>query len=233
MSNSSSEGAAVRRSFERTPAHLVKQAAEFQAAILADVAGRRGALHGRIAPVHPSMKVAGPALTVAVRPGDHLMIHAALAIAQPGDVLVVDGKGDLAAALMGAIMMNQCKAIGLAGVVIDGAVRDYDDLCALGFPVFAAGLNPNGPTKNIAGRLNWPISIGGVSVSPGDLVVGDADGVLVLERERVAGLIEPAKKKVTDEAARIDGIRSGRQLRPGWLDAALRAANVIGEGETL
>lgn len=223
----------IRRAFDRTPSDLVKKAAQFQAAILADVNGRRGALHGAISPLHPTMKLCGTALTVDVRPGDNLMIHAALAIAQPGDVLVVDGKGDLSSALMGAIMMNQSKAIGLAGVVIDGAVRDYDDLCALGFPVFARGLNPNGPTKNIAGRLNWPVSLGGVSVNPGDLIVGDADGVVVIEREKVESILVAAAKKVADEAARIEGIRSGQQLRPSWLDGTLRAAKVIGEGEVL
>jgi RraA family protein len=130
------------------------------------------------------MKLAGPAITIEVRSGDNLMIHAALAITKPGDVLVIDGKGDLGSALMGALMMNQCKAMGLAGVVVDGAVRDIEELQALGFPVFAAGSCPNGPTKNIPGRVNWPISAGGATVCPGDLIVGDADGVVAIERDR-------------------------------------------------
>jgi len=115
-----------RRDFERVTPDVVRRAAEFQAAILADVAGRRGTLNGRIAALSHDMKVAGPALTIEVRPGDNLMIHAAMAIAKPGDVLVIDGKGDRTCALMGAIMINQCKAIGIAGVVMDGAARDLD-----------------------------------------------------------------------------------------------------------
>jgi RraA family protein len=223
----------VRRDITRVSPEIVSRAGEFQAAILADVNGRRGALHGRIAAVSPSMKVAGPAITVEVRPGDNLMIHAALAIAQPGDVLVIDGKGDQSSALMGAIMMNQAKAMDLAGVVKDGAVRDVLELRELGFPVFAVGTNPNGPTKFIPGRVNWPVSVGGVNVNPGDLVVGDADGVVVIEREKAQSLMEPAAKKVADETKRIQGILRKEQLRPTWLDGALRAAGVLKEGETL
>lgn len=223
----------VVRDFERVAPAVVEQAARFPSSILADVAGRRGALHGRIAPLSPSMRFAGPALTVEVRPGDNLMIHAALALARPGDVIVVDGKGDLSSALMGEIMSQQAVALGVAAVVIDGAVRDSEAIRELGFPMFAAGLNPNGPTKNVAGRLNHPVSIGGVTVRPGDLVVGDADGVTVIEREKAAAMLPLAAEKVAAETRRIADIKSRKALRPGWLDGALRAAGVIQEGESL
>lgn len=223
----------IRREFERVSPQVVRKASEFQAAILADVAGRRGTLHGRISALVPTMQVAGPAFTVEVRPGDNLMIHAAMTMAQPGDVLVIDGKGDQTCALMGAIMINACKALKLAGVVIDAAVRDSLELRELGFPVFSAGTNPNGPTKFVPGRINWPVSVGGVAVRPGDLVVGDADGVVVVEREKAESLLALARKKVGDETARIDGIRAGKDLRPKWLEDALRAAGVIKEGEAL
>lgn len=223
----------VIRDFERVDPGIVDEAAQFPSSILADVAGRRGALHGRIAPLAPTMKFAGPALTVELRPGDNLMIHAAMAIAKPGDVIVVDGKGDLSSALMGEIMCQQCAAIGVAAVVIDGAVRDSEAIRALGLPMYAAGLNPNGPTKNVAGRLNHPISIGGVAVRPGDLVVGDADGVTVIEREKAAAMLPLAAEKVAAETQRIADIKSRKLLRPAWLDGALRAAGVIKQGETL
>jgi 4-hydroxy-4-methyl-2-oxoglutarate aldolase len=223
----------VIRDFERVDARIVDQAAQFPSSIFADVAGRRGALHGRITPLSPTMRFAGPALTVEVRPGDNLMIHAAMAIAKPGDVIVVDGKGDLTSALMGEIMCQQCVAIGVAAVVIDGAVRDSEAIRELGFPMFAAGLNPNGPTKSIAGRVNHPISIGGVSIRAGDLVVGDADGVTVIEREKAAAMLPLAAEKVAAETKRIADIKSRKALRPGWLDGALRAAGVIKEGESL
>jgi len=223
----------VIRTIERVSADTVAQAAKFPSSILADVAGRRGALSGRIAPLAPSMRFAGPAITVEVRPGDNLMIHAAMAIAQPGDVILVDGKGDLSCALMGEIMSQQCVALGVAGVVIDGAVRDSEAIRELGFAMYAAGLNPNGPTKSVSGRLNHPISIGGVTVHPGDLVVGDADGVTVIERNKAAAMLPLAVAKVAAETKRIADIRSRKALRPAWLDGALRAAGVIADGETL
>ena len=222
----------VRRDFERVSPAVVAEAAKYQAAILADVAGRRGTLNA-VAPLDAAMRIAGPAFTIEVRAGDNLMIHAAMTMAKPGDVLVIDGKGDTSCALMGALMINACKVLQLGGIVIDGAVRDTDELLELGFPVFAAGVNPNGPTKFIPGRINWPISAGGVAVCPGDLVVGDADGVVVVEREKAASLLSLAAKKVADEGKRMDDILAKRALKPGWLDGALRAAGVLKEGESL
>jgi 4-hydroxy-4-methyl-2-oxoglutarate aldolase len=223
----------IRRDIERVPPEVVQQAASFAASILADVAGRRGTLDGRIGPLSPGMRLAGPAFTVEVRHGDNLMIHAAMALARPGDVLVIDGKGDRTAALMGSIMINACKKLGLAGVVIDGSVRDTEELRELGFPVYATGANPNGPTKFIPGRINWPVSCGGVAVRPGDLVVGDADGVVVIEREKAPSLLEAAGRKVAEERKRLDDIAAGRDIRPKWLDGALRAAGVLKDGESL
>ena len=222
----------IRRDFARVSADVVKRAGNFQAAILADVAGRRGTMSGRIAPVSPEMKCAGPAFTIEVRPGDNLMIHAAMTIAKPGDILVIDGKGDRTCALMGAIMINACKQLKLGGVVIDAAIRDSLELRELGFPVFAVGANPNGPTKFVPGRMNWPISCGGIGVAPGDLIVGDADGVVVVEREKAASLLDAAQKKVDDETARIAAIKQGKDLRPKWLEGSLRAAGLLKEGET-
>ena len=224
---------ALRRDFERVPPALVAQASAFAASILADVAGRRGTLDGRITPLTRSTRLAGPAFTIEVRPGDNLMIHAAMALAQPGDVLVVDGKGDRSCALMGAIMATACKKLGLGGIVLDGAHRDTEDLLALDFPVYSVGSNPNGPTKRVPGRINWPISCGGVTVNPGDLVVGDGDGVVVIERGEVASLLTPSAHKVTEERVRIEEIASGRNLRPSWLDGAFRAAGLLQDEETL
>jgi RraA family protein len=223
----------IRRDFERIAPEIVGKASQFAASILADVAGRRGTLDGRVAALAPSMRLAGPAFTVEVRAGDNLMIHAAMALARPGDVLVVDGKGDRSCALMGSIMINACKKLGLAGVVIDAAVRDTEELRELGFPVYATGANPNGPTKFVPGRINWPISCGGVAINPGDLIVGDADGVVVVERQKAESLLNLAAKKVADEQVRLGDIAAGKNLRPKWLEGSLRAAGVLKEGETL
>ena len=229
----STELADIRRDFHRVDAATVSATAAYASSILADVAGRRGAMHGRIAALSPAMRVCGPAFTIEVRPGDNLMIHAAMAMARPGDVLVIDGKADRSCALMGSIMLNACKKLGLAGVVLDASIRDTEELVELGFPVWSVGANPNGPTKFVPGRINWPVSCGGVTVNPGDLVVGDADGVVVIERDKAASLLPLAASKVADERQRVADITAGRAIRPKWLEASLRAAGVLKDGETL
>ena len=223
----------IRRDFERVSPDVVQSASKFAASILADVAGRRGTVDGRIQPLTHATRLAGPAFTIEIRPGDNLMIHAAMAMAKPGDILMIDGKADRNCALMGSIMLNACKKLGLGGVVIDGAHRDTEELLELGFPVYSMGANPNGPTKYVPGRINWPISCGGVAVSAGDLVVGDADGVVVIEREKAEAMLELAVKKVADEKQRIADIVSGKSIRPKWLEGSLRAAGVLKLGETL
>jgi RraA family protein len=222
----------ICRSIERVPAALVEAARKFQASILADVGGRRGTLGGRIQPLSRNMKLAGPAFTVEVRPGDNLMIHAALVLAQPGDVIVVDGKGELSCALTGALMAAHAEKAGIAGFVIDGAVRDTED-CAKGrFPIFAAGANPNGPLKNSGGRINWPVSLAGTTVNPGDLIVGDADGVVVVPREMAAEIVGAAQAKVDAEAERMKAIGRG-ELVQGWVAEGLKSVGVLGKNEKL
>jgi 4-hydroxy-4-methyl-2-oxoglutarate aldolase len=222
----------IRRTIDRVSADLVEAARKFQASILADVAGRRGTLGGRIQPLSRDMKVAGPAFTVEVRPGDNLMIHAALALAKPGDVIVVDGKGDLSCALTGALMAAHAEKAGIAGFVIDGAVRDTED-CAKGrFPIFAAGANPNGPLKNSGGRINWPVSLAGTTVNPGDLVVGDADGVVVLPKEVAAEVVRGAQAKVDGENERMKQIGRGELVQP-WVAEGLKAVGVLGKNDKL
>jgi len=222
----------IRRTIDRVPAALVEAARKFQASILADVGGRRGTLGGRIQPLSKSMKVAGPAFTVEVRPGDNLMIHAALNLAKPGDVIVVDGKGDLSCALTGALMAAHAQKAGIAGFVIDAAVRDTDDCAKGSFPIFAAGCNPNGPLKNSGGRINWPVSLAGTTVNPGDLIVGDADGVVVVPRETAAEIIRAAQAKVDSEDQRFAAIGRG-ELKQAWVAESLKSVGVLGKDEAL
>jgi len=222
----------IIKNFDRVPADIVAQAAQYQPAILADVAGRRGALHGRIKALRSRMKFAGTAFTVEVRPGDNLMIHAAMALARPGDVLVIDGKGDQTSALMGTIMMTACRQLGLAAVVIDGAVRDSLEIDEMDYPVFSVGTNPNGPTKQAGGRIGHPVTVGGVTVNPGDFISGDGDGVVVVEREKIESLLPLAAHKVAAEAKRIAQIKEGKTSAP-WLNESLVAAGVLQAGESL
>lgn len=211
--------------FDRVLPSQVERARKFQASILCDVAGRRGAMNARIQALHPGMKVCGPAFTVEIRPGDNLMFHVALAIARPGDVLVVDGKADQTCAVFGELMVAQAVAAGLGGLVVDAPARDLDVLVQGPLPVFAAGANPCGPTKGLPGKLSIPVSAGGVSVSPGDLVVGDADGVVVIPRADVENVLAAAEKKVAAERQRIDEIDAGILISP-WLGDALKQAGL-------
>ena len=227
-----SDNAPIRRNIERVPAAIVAAASKFQASILADVAGRRGTLGGGIQALSKAMKLAGPAFTVEVRPGDNLMIHAALQLARPGDVIVVDGKGDLSCALTGALMAAHAQKAGLAGFVMYGAVRDTDECARGSFPIFAAGANPNGPVKASGGRINWPISVAGSVVNPGDLLVGDADGVVVLPRELAAGIVAGAQAKVDAEEKRMKAIGRG-ELAQDWVEEGLRSVGVLGKNDKL
>jgi regulator of RNase E activity RraA len=211
--------------FPRVSQALVDRARNYQAAILCDVGGRRGTLHSRIRALAPHMKICGPAFTVEVRPGDNLMFHVALAVARPGDVIVVDGKADQTCALFGDLMVTQAEAARLAGFVVDAASRDTASLAAGSFPIFSAGTNPCGPTKGLPGRLSIPVSVGGVSVSPGDLVVGDVDGVVVIPRDEVEAVLDAADAKIAAEQQRLDEIARGELVSP-WLNAALKQAGL-------
>lgn len=216
----------INNIFTRVGKKQIEQASGVASSILADVAGRRGALDGRIKSLAPSMRLCGSAFTVEVRPGDNLMIHAALVLAQPGDVLVIDGKAGTTSALMGELMCAHAQAAGLAGVVIDGAVRDVRELRAGSFPVFACASNPNGPTRQLAGRIGHPISLGGVVVHPGDLVAGDDDGVVVVPAANLDQVLIDAEKKIDSEHKRMKDISEGRLIY-GWLEGALKEAGAL------
>ncbi|MDM0089258.1 MULTISPECIES: RraA family protein [unclassified Variovorax] len=211
--------------FDRVTPAQITRARKYQAAILCDVAGRRGTMNSRIKAIHPAMTVCGPAFTVEVRPGDNLMFHAALAVARPGDVMVVDGKADATCALFGDLMVTQAQAAGLGGFVVDAASRDTVALAAGTFPAFSLGTNPCGPTKGLSGRLSVPVSVGGVSVHPGDLVIGDVDGVVVIPRADVDAVLAAAEEKIEAEAQRIREIEEGLLVSP-WLNDALKQAGL-------
>lgn len=216
--------------FERVTPEQIERAKAYQAAILCDVAGRRGTLDSRIQAVNPAMRVVGPAFTVEVRPGDNLMFHVALAVAKPGDVIIVDGKADTTCALFGELMVTQAAAAKLGGLVVDAASRDTDVLANGAFPVFAAGRNPCGPTKSVPGTLGKPVSVGGVAVNPGDLIVGDIDGVVVIPRAQVDAVLDAAAKKVEAEKVRLQEIARGELVSP-WLNDALKSAGLPSLGK--
>jgi len=146
-----------------------------------------------------SLSLCGTALTVRVRPGDNLMIHKALTLAEPGDVIVVDGSGELSHALVGGLMRLAALARGVVGFVLDGALRDVAEWAEGELPVFARGFSHRRPSKDGPGEINVPIACAGLAVTPGDLVLGDADGVIAVSPERLPQLLVDVREKQAQE----------------------------------
>jgi regulator of RNase E activity RraA len=209
---------------------LVEALRGIPAAIVSDCLGRTVGAVG-LEPFHGdgSLALCGVALTVRVRPGDNLMIHKALTLAQPGDVIVVDGSGDVSHALVGGLMRLAALARGVAGFVIDGAIRDVAEWAEGELPVFARGHSHRGPSKDGPGEINVPIACAGLAVAPGDVVVGDADGVVAVAPSRIPQLLEDARAKLAEEEAQQLHHRASRTdpslraLDDERVDALLRA----------
>lgn len=186
-----------------------QQLAALGAATVYEAQGAIGALDSGMKPLDPATRMAGPAFTVDMRPADNLMLHYALLKARPGDVLVVDAKGFVEAGPWGDVLTAQALKLGLAGLVIHGAVRDASAIVASGFPVFCRGLSIKGTAKNQPGRVNVPVYIGDVCVSPGDYVVGDRDGIAIVVGDRVDEVIAAGLDRERKEAAMRDAIATG------------------------
>ena len=203
---------------------LARQFLQVPVANVSDCMSRMTAGGARLRPMHDGTAMAGPAFTVKTRPGDNLLIHKALKLAQPGDVIVVDAGGDLTNALIGEIMVGEAKLKGFAGIVINGAIRDSGVIRKDRFPVFAAGVTHRGPYKDGPGEINVPIAIDGMVIEPGDLVIGDDDGLLCVPYAQAEQLLAAAHHKQKIEAVMVAEIRDGTQDN-AWIDAALMRAN--------
>lgn len=172
-------------------------------------------------PRHRQGVLAGPALTVKARPGDNLMLHYALNIAEPGDVIVVDAGGDLSNALIGEMMVAYAVKRGVAGIVINGAIRDAANIGAGDFPLFAAGISHRGPYKDGPGEINVPIALDGMVIEPGDLIIGDDDGLLCVPYDHVAEVYDRAAAKHAAEEKQMRQIAEGTNDR-SWVLESLR-----------
>lgn len=195
--------------YTRPDPAAVAAIAAFGSATLHEAIGQVGAMPFPIKPIYSGMKVCGAALTVDCKPGDNLAIHAAVLGAKLGDVLVVDYKGYTEAGPFGDVLATACIAAGIRGLIIDGCVRDGASLRDMGFPVFARGLNMKGTTKNQPGSVGLPIICAGVAVAPGDAVLGDDDGVVVVPRARLAEAAKAARERDDKEAVMRDKIKAG------------------------
>lgn len=188
-----------------------------------DVMGRNAAMNPRIRLVSsPTCQMmVGPALTVKARGGDNLALHAALNLAQEGDVLVVSNEGDDTRALMGEIMMAYLRYTKkVAGIILDGPIRDIDEIGKWDFPVYATGTTPGGPYKEGPGEVNVPIACGEISVNPGDIILADPDGVVVIPRKDAPQILEDAKQFQAADVSKLEAAKNGVAKRD-WVDRAL------------
>jgi RraA family protein len=209
-----------KRRVEADPA-LVDRFRRIPVANISDVMLRLAAGGPRLRPMHTGAPMAGCALTVKTRPGDNLFVHKALDLARPGDVVVVDAGGDLTNAIIGELMSTYAASRRIAGIVLNGAIRDADTLRKNDFPVYAAGVTHRGPYKDGPGQINVPVSLDGMVVRPGDIVVGDGDGVLCIPLEQAEAICAAAQDKHAQEEQTIAAIAAGR-LDTSWIEATLK-----------
>ncbi len=194
----------------RPPKEIIERFAAFDSATVHEASGGKGALSSEIKPIDPSSRLCGPAVTVSCRPGDNLMLHKAIYVAGPGDVLVVTVGGYREAGPWGGVMTCAAQARGIAGMIIDGSVRDSRSIIEMGFPIFSRSLCIRGTTKDSLGLINYPVSIGGITVSPGDLVFGDADGVVIVARAEVEKVLASCAARVEKERVIMEELKKGR-----------------------
>jgi regulator of RNase E activity RraA len=206
----------------RVDAATIEKYRTLPVANVSDVMSRMTAGGPALRPLHASGQMSGAAFTVKTRPGDNLMLHKALLMAEPGDVIVVDAGGDLTNALVGEMMLSHAMMVGVTGVVINGAVRDYGWIKAGNFPVFAAGITHRGPYKDGPGEINVPISFGGMVIEPGDLIIGDDDGLLCVPYDRTEELYAQAKAKNEAEAKTVANTLAGKLDPKLWVEESLK-----------
>ncbi|MCL2669529.1 MAG: 4-carboxy-4-hydroxy-2-oxoadipate aldolase/oxaloacetate decarboxylase [Syntrophaceae bacterium] len=214
----------VLRNIPRPPRELVLEFLAFDTATVHEASGGKGALSSAIKPIDPLCQVCGPAVTVACRPGDNLILHKAIYVAEPGDVLLLTVGEYEEVGPWGEVMTVAAQARGIAGLVTDGSVRDSRSISDLKFPVFSKSLCIKGTTKDSLGRINHPVIVGGVQVFPGDLILGDADGVVVVARQNVGEVLAASRQRVAKEEKIKEDLRKGKStLELYGLDKILEA----------
>ena len=205
---------------------IAKEFLRLPVANVSDSMWRLTAGGSRLRPMHKSGQMAGPALTVKSRPGDNLMLHKAIDMAEPGDIIVCDAGGDLTNSLMGELMLAHAMKRGVGGFVLDGAVRDVEAFLDVNLPVFAAGVSHRGPYKDGPGEINVSVAIDGMVIEPGDLVIGDWDGVLSIPLDDVESILKKTNEKQAAEAVDMAKIEAGEWDR-SWVDKTLKDRGCI------
>jgi 4-hydroxy-4-methyl-2-oxoglutarate aldolase len=206
----------IRRKIQRPGSDVLERFKGVPPGYVVDAQGRRGAIDHVLRPIIPPGHFAGSALTVWTVPSDNLTPWAALTVAQPGDVLVIATERCEAASVVGDIYLGMAKNAGIAAVITDGLVRDIDGIEQVGLPVFARGLSPNSPFKNGPGSIGLPVSLGGLTIESGDIVVGDRNGVVVVPRLTVPGVLADLEK-VRKKEKEMDAAVTGGAKYPAWI----------------
>jgi 4-hydroxy-4-methyl-2-oxoglutarate aldolase len=199
----------IVRNISRPDPEAVKILGELGVATVHEAQGRTGLMKPFMRPIYASAKVAGPAVTVLCQSGDNLMIHAAVEVCQPGDVLVVTTESDSTDGMFGELLGTSLVAHGVLGLIIDAGVRDVSELTAMDFPVWSKAISAQGTVKSTAGSVNIPVVCAGAAVRPGDVVVGDMDGVVVVPREHAAEVAKASQARVAKEEKNRHSLRAG------------------------
>ena len=206
---------------------IVEQFKDIPASNIADCMGRSCAMSTEIKLMTKPMEkcMAGPAITVKARPGDNLMIHKSIDMAVEGDIIVISNEGDRSHSLLGEIVVALAKVKKVAGIVLDGPMRDVTPIFDLGIPVYATGATPGGPYKEGPGEINVPIACGGIAVNPGDLIIGDSDGVIVVPKHDAESLLKKAIDFSKNDNAKVQAAYNGTADR-SWVEKAMISKGV-------
>lgn len=218
-------GFRINTSFQRPDPQMLEALSAFATPTISDGLNRFNTMDPGIKPI-VSCRISGPAVTLRLRPGDNLMLHKVLGEVMPGDVLVIDTCGCTTYAVLGELIATAAFRAGLNGIVVDGGIRDIVELKAHGFPIFSRYIVPSVGDKDGPGEINYPISCGGVPVHPGDIIVGDDNGVVVVPPQDAEEIILGAKKKMAYEEKRKNAIEAGVIVKPD-IDELLRQKGII------
>lgn len=220
-------GFRIREKISRPQQGTIRAFGSYETPDISDLMNRMYTVREGIGPVtDPKLRILGPACTVKTYPGDNLMVHKSLDIAREGDVVIVDAGGSTYNAVLGDTIATKARHRGIKGFVIDGLVRDMPGILALGdFPVFAKGVTPIGPLHRGPGEINYPISVGGVVVNAGDIVVGDENGVVIIPLEIAESLLVRLQERAVALADYLENVAAGR-FSNEWVDETLRAGGL-------